>query len=186
MWVVFAPDRVRVAVNVTLREIMVAQQADEAALDAASQKHGAYVLEHLTLRAGTRELKGHVANITPPILLGDPEQTFYQYELDYPLPPGAPPASVSFTHTMLREWPYSPGHAWDVSYLVRLKRSDQPDVNSALLHVGESRELPTGWDSTEQPRADAPSHYGDWRWWLFAAALVLASGFFAARVRYWK
>lgn len=186
MWVVFAPERVRVAVNVTLREIMVAQQTDEAALDAASQKHGAYVLEHLALRAGTNELKGRVANVTPPILFGDPEQTFYQYELDYPLPSGAPPENVSFTHTMLREWPYSPGHAWDISYLVRLKRSDQPDVNSALLHAGESREFPTGWTEPKRVQAGAASPRRNWRWWLLAAALVLACGVLVARVRYWK
>ena len=118
MWVVFAPDRVRVAVNVSLREILVAQQGS--ADDDAVTKHGDYVVQHLTLRAREQALAGRVDKVTPPVLFGaDPEQTFYQYELDYPLPPGGPVATVNFAQTMLREWPYAPGQAWDVTYVRR-------------------------------------------------------------------
>lgn len=153
MWVVCAPDRVRVAVNVSLKEILVTQQmqhnerdVDLAALESAAGKHGDYLLSHLSLHAHGRALAGSVEKITPPVLFAaDPEQTFYQYELAYPLAGNAPPETIAFRQDMLREWPYAPGQAWDVSYLVRLKRSDRPDVSTGILRANAAQDFPTGW-----------------------------------------
>jgi len=190
MWVVFAPDRVRVAANVSVREIYEAQQANEATLDAASQKHGNYVLQHLTLKVGDKRLAGRVQNITPPILFGDPEQTFYQFEIDYPLPPGPPPDRVTFQHAMLSEFSYSPGQPWDVTYIMRLKRSDQPEVNTALLRVHTPQEFATGWSTPAVAQVQSASTFGaylhhgvmhilaGWDHLLFIAALVLATASF--------
>lgn len=192
MWVVFAPDRVRVATNVTLREIMVAQQVGaetDAALSAAAEKHADYVLRHLALRVGTQELVGRIEKITPPVLFGgEPEQTFYQYQLDYPLPSGALPASVNFAHTMLKEWPYSPGQPWDVTYLVRLKRSDRPEVDTGLLRAQSPQDFQTGWSSAEASHTAHPFgayfQHGvmhiltGWDHLLFVTALVLATATF--------
>lgn len=196
MWVVFAPDRVRVAVNVSLKEFLIAQQVKQtpdgsfetASLEAAALKHGDYVLRHLTLSARGHALTGRVDKITPPVLFGaDPEQTFYQYELDYALPPGAPPDTISFRQDMLREWSYSPGQPWDVSYAVRLKRSDLPDVGSGLLGPNEAHDFPTGWSETAPAKPSrtqnigAYLHHGimhiltGWDHLLFVTALVLAT-----------
>lgn len=203
MWVVFAPDRVRVAVNVSMKEIAVAQQMkeapdgslDDAALDAAAQKHGSYVLSHLTLRAQDRDLTGQVEKVTPPVLFaGAPEQTFFQYELAYALPAGVPPATVSFRHDMLREWPYAPGQSWDVSYVMRLKRSDLPDIGTGLLRAQAVQDFPTGWSAPGAEATVATAGHGSsftaylqhgimhiltgWDHLLFVTALVLATATF--------
>jgi hypothetical protein len=200
MWVVFAPDRVRVAVNVSLKEILVAQQLkedaagnfDTTALDAAANKHGDYVVSHLALRARDQDLAGTVEKVTPPIIFGaEPEQTFYQYELGYVLPASERPEKISFRQDMLREWPYAPGQSWDVSYVVRLKRSDLPDVNTGLLRAQAAQDFPTGWsDPGAEPGAVKTSgaqtfgaylHHGvmhiltGWDHLLFVTALVLAT-----------
>lgn len=203
MWVVFAPDRVRVAVNVSVKEIAVAQQMTEApdgsfdstALDAAAQKHAAYVVNHLTLRVPEHDLAGRVEKVTPPVLFASaPEQTFFQYELTYPLPAGVPPQTISFRHDMLHEWPYAPGQSWDVSYVMRLKRSDQPDVSTGLLRAQAAQEFPTGWSEPgAQASVASPKHSSSfgaylqhgvmhiltgWDHLLFVTALVLATATF--------
>ncbi|MEQ1859861.1 MAG: hypothetical protein ABMA13_07995 [Chthoniobacteraceae bacterium] len=182
MWIVFAPDRVRVAVNVSQREILVAQQVGAeitVAPDAATQKHGDYLVQHLVLNALAQPLTGRVEKITPPVLFGgDPEQTFYQYELDYALPPGPPPTSVTFTHTMLSEWPYAPGQSWDVMYIARLKRSDQADVSTGLLRANSPQDFATGWTApAAKERTKRPA-------WIYAAAALAAIAcLIAARLR---
>ena len=53
MWIVFAKDKVHAAVNVSLHEVLVAQQLasgndesyDAAAVDAAAEKHREYVVQ---------------------------------------------------------------------------------------------------------------------------------------------
>lgn len=200
MWVVFAPDRVRVAANVSMREIVVAQELnpaadgtfDPAALETASEKHGDYVLHHLMLQAAGHDLPGKVAKVTPPVLFGgDPEQTFYQYELEYPLPAGGSPKAITFRHEMLREWPYAPGQAWDVTYALRMKRSDQDDVHTGLLRTSAPQEFSTGWPGAATATAHgtvggqstflAYLEHGimhiltGWDHLLFVTALVLAT-----------
>src|SRR3954464_10541238 len=76
MWVQFEPTRVHVAVNVSVREIAVAQSLagkednfDSTALASAAAKHGDYVLRHLTISANGQALTGKLLQITdPPIL----------------------------------------------------------------------------------------------------------------------
>lgn len=169
MWVQFEPQLVRVAVNVSLKEIAVAQSvapgessiADPAAWHRAAERHGEYVLNHLTLSVGKSALAGRVIKLTPPPLITDPEQTFYQYELEYPLS-GQPPVEVSFFHDMLKEWPYAIGTAWDVSYVVRAKRADASEVTSWLLRYRQPAMIPTGWESSGQPAAESAQTNG-WR-----------------------
>jgi hypothetical protein len=163
MWVVVGTDRVRVALNVSLREIAVAQlpgpgSGDEASeeIEAATQREGGYLLSHLTLSSGGRTLAGAVVKVTPPAFIaGSPEETVYQYELEYPLS-GGPPAQLTFRQDMLREFIYSPGQPWDVSYLVRLKRSDGADITTALLRANAATLIATGFGATaESVRSDA-------------------------------
>jgi hypothetical protein len=195
MWVVFEPERARVAVNVSLREIIVAQQlkADTSGgLDTAVAAHGSYLVQHLSLRLGGRELPGRVVNVTPPVLFGsEPEQTFYQYELEYPFGPGSSrPATITFLQTMLREFPYAPGQKWDVTYVVRLKRDDEPAVSSGVLNSAESQTFATGWNESATNSANRTSSFAayfrhgvmhiltGWDHLLFVSALVLATATF--------
>jgi hypothetical protein len=199
MWVVFAPDRIRVAVNVSLKEVLVAQQiaaADEsgyeaAAMNAAAEKHRDYVLRHLQLTAAGHVLTGTVKTVTPPPIFSTADKTYFQYELEYPLA-GPPPASVTFRQDMLREFPYAPGQAWDVSYVVRVKREASDEVSGWLLRYQQPSDLPTGWE-TATVQASGGGQVDVWRTFgeylhhgvmhiltgydhlLFVSALVLAT-----------
>ena len=153
MWLVFSPERVRVAVNVSVKEITVAQAVTAAAdggydgeeLAAAAERHREYLVKHLEVRAGARTLVGRVVKVSPPPMFTSAEKTFYQYEMEYPLE-GARPRAVSLRHEMLREFPYAAGMAWDVSYVVRMKRDDSPEISTGLLRAGSAAEFATGWD----------------------------------------
>lgn len=199
MWVVFAPDRVRVAVNVSAKEIMVAQKLPldgdtpltREELEAAAKKNSDYVVSHLTLSANGQTLPGRVVTVNPPPLLGgDPEQTLFQYELEFLWTNGAPPGRVSFRHEMLKEFSYAVGQPWDVSYVMRLKRSDRDEVTTGLLRSQASQEFPTGWGEASNPSAAATSprvpfgeylHHGvmhiltGYDHLLFVSALVLVT-----------
>jgi len=154
MWVEFDPTQVRVAVNVSLREISTVQGialdsgnvTASAVLDRAAARQADYVLTHLLLTSGTNVLAGKLVQVTPPTAWGGPEQTFYQYELIYPLK-GPPPAQITFENNMLKEWPYALGTAWDLSYVIRAKRGDANTATSWLLSGREPAIIPTGWEA---------------------------------------
>lgn len=198
LWVLLEPESVKVAVDVSVKELSVAQllqpeadgSFDPEMLASAAEYHEDYVLRHLHVLAGTQELSGKVTKVTPPPYGSDAESTFYQYELEYPLN-GAKPEQVALRHEMLQEFPYGPGQAWDVSYAVRWKQADAAELQTALLRMGQIAELPTGWAAPDGP---APKvQISVWRtlreyFWhgvmhiltgydhlLFVAALVLAT-----------
>ncbi len=152
MWVQFEPKAIRVAVNVSLKELSVTSGASfseglslqDPVLDEAARRHRDYLLQHLSLSTGPDVLNGKVVRLVPPPKMADPEQTYFQYELEYSWK-GEPTAEVVFSHDMLKEWPYEPGVAWDVSYVVRTKRTDSDEVTSWLLRYHQPSALLTGW-----------------------------------------
>jgi hypothetical protein len=162
MWVRFEPTLVHVAVNVSVKEIIVAQDvtsskdggADTATLSLAAEKHRDYLLQHLKVSAGSKVLTGKIVKLTPPPFFGEAEETFYQYEIEYPLN-GAQPREVVFSQDMLKEWPYAIGTPWNVSYVVRTKRPDSDEVSSWLLPLDKPATFPTGWK--EDQRANGPA-----------------------------
>jgi hydrogenase/urease accessory protein HupE len=198
MWVQFEPTRIRLAVNVSVREIGVAEglkaendNFDSVALAAAVERHGDYVAKHLHVSADGRPLIGTVIKVTDPPIAAEPEKTFYQYELDYEWN-GPPAAMVTITEDMLREWPYAVGTPWDVTYLVRSKRSDSMEIGTKMLPRLTPTEFSTGWAAVNRPKPPpAESQIGrtfrDYFWqgvmhiltgWdhlLFVAALVIAT-----------
>jgi len=197
MEVEFKPQLVRVTVDVSLKEISVAQGVDirtdgivdTDALDHAAEVHGGYLLKHLTLSANGAPLPGKIVKVTPPPVFNEPEETFYRYELEYHVS-GPLPAQVVFFQDMLKEWPYAAGIAWDVSYVVRIKRSGT--LTSWLLPIHQQTPLPTGWGGPAASASQAAQADG-WRtFWeyfrhgvihiltgydhlLFVAALVIAT-----------
>jgi len=198
MWVQFEPKRIRVAVNVSVRELAVAQgltarddNFESAAVAAAAERHRDYVARHLMLSIDGRALTGEVAHVTDPPIFSEPEKTYYQYELEYPLS-GPPPARVTIVQDMLREWPYALGTPWDVTYIVRLKHSDSNTVTTEVLRGRESKEFPTGWGTApasgpQVVQMDGGRTFREYFWhgvmhiltgWdhlLFVSALVIAT-----------
>ena len=151
MWVLSEPGHIRVAVNVSAREIGVAQGLearedgaipDAARLADAADREGEYLRQHLRILADGRELTGRVTTITPPPVFASDEKTLYQYELDYPVS-GPEPSKITISQDMLREFPYATGMAWDVSYVVRLKRTGSDEVTTGLLSGRQPFEFPT-------------------------------------------
>jgi HupE / UreJ protein len=170
--VAFEPSRVRVDVNVSVKELSVAHgieglpvngvgRLDTGAIKRASEDHRDYVLQHLKLSAGTRLLEGKMIGLTSPPFFADPDQTFYQYQIEYPFV-GPPSAEIEFYHDMLKEWPYSAGTPWNVSYVVRNKQADGTEASPWLLPNQRAISIPTGWKNAETSRP-AVSSSGDWR-----------------------
>jgi len=198
MWVQFEPTRVHVAVNVSVREIAVAQgltakedNFDSTAVATAAEKHRDYVLQHLQFSVNGRALAGRVMQVTDPPIYSEPEKTFYQYELEYPFA-GPPPDKVTATQDMLREWPYAVGTPWDVTYIVRLKHADSDEITTALLPPRKPTDFSTGWEASpgQAPpaaRSEGWRTFGEyfrhgvmhiltgWDHLLFVAALVIAT-----------
>jgi len=198
MWIQFEPTRVHVAVNVSVREIAVAENLaakddsfDNASLSAAAEKHRNYVVQHIQISAEGRALNGKVLQINDPPIFSEPEKTYYQYELEFPFA-GPVPGKITVTQDMLREWPYAIGTPWDVNYIVRLKRADSDEVGTALLRPQQPTDFPTGSEaaSTQEPQATKIGSWSTFReyFWhgvmhiltgwdhlLFVAALVIAT-----------
>jgi hydrogenase/urease accessory protein HupE len=152
LWVKFAPERVQVAVDVSVREIALAEhfpvgleiQAVDEGLTQAAERHRTYVLKHLQLSAEGRALEGRVLRVTPPAQFGFVEETRYQYEIEYLLEARPPAGEVSFQEDALKEISYAPGQAWDVSYNVRFEPYGATELATALLTSRQPLILPTG------------------------------------------
>ncbi|MEY4487688.1 MAG: hypothetical protein RIQ79_196 [Verrucomicrobiota bacterium] len=154
MWVDFEPALVRVAVNVSLKEIHLAQGVADSPdhpmtppeVDQMLDRQGYYLLGHLTLSVGEKALKGSVVKLTHPTEPGEAAKTFYQYELVYPLD-GPPPPAITFRNDMLADRTYAAGTTYDQSYVVRAKRHDAAEATAWLLTYREAATIPTGWDA---------------------------------------
>jgi hypothetical protein len=114
------------------------------------------------------------------------EQTHFQYELEFPWKGGTAPSNGTFHHEMLKEIPYAPGQPWDISYVMRLKRSDRNEISTGLLRSQTAQEFATGWG--DAPKAAATGvpfgeflHHGvmhiltGYDHLLFVSALVLVT-----------
>jgi hypothetical protein len=170
MWVLFAADRAQVALNVSVKEILVAQniaQDAQAPLGPEQSKEAAtrnsdYIARHLDVSVNGEFVNGRVVRVNPPLLFtGDAENTYFQYELEYPWPTGTAPVRVKFSHHMLREFRYAPGEPWDISYVMRLKRNGQDEVTVSLLRSQGSVEVPTGWGESNASGA-AGASFGEY------------------------
>ena len=129
MWVEVAPEKLNVKLYVSLRELNVVQglpitaegEVETALAIETAPRHSAYVLDHLVFRADGVPLLGKVVGIDPPQTVGKgtegPDRAHFVYRLEYPL--ARPPAQISLSHTMVREFPSAPGVPWDLSYTYR-------------------------------------------------------------------
>jgi len=169
MWVQFEPSNVRVAINVSLREICVTQNCSTnsrssgfAALSGGVLKRqGDYVLAHLKVSVGNHRLSGAVLKFIRPPVVGEPDQTFLQYELLFPFT-GPPPAEVTFENDMLKGLPYAVGTPWKVSYVIRAKKLDDDLATTWLLSYELPATIPTGWKNLAPAISETPKAQG-WR-----------------------
>jgi len=199
MWVQCEPTAVRVAINVSLREICVAQNCSTnsssavfaASSDGVLARQGDYVLAHLKVSTGNNLLSGTLVKLTRPPSIGELEQTFFQYELVFPFT-GPPPAEVTFENEMLKGLPYAIGTPWKVSYVIRAKKAGDNLATTWLLGYEKPATIPTGWENTCTEISQTPTPQG-WRTFfeylrqgiwhiltgydhlLFVSALVLAT-----------
>jgi len=201
MWILSEPGHIRLAVNVSAREIGVALGleggedgaiVDPARLAEAAEREGDYVRRHLRIQADHRELTGRITKISPPPAFTSDEKTLYQYELDYPIA-GPPASEITVSQDMLREFPYAAGMAWDVSYVVRLKRSGSDEISSGLLRAQQPFAFATRLTAGEEGKRVSGAAEERWKTFceylrhgvmhiltgydhlLFVSALVLAT-----------
>jgi len=210
MFVRFETSQARVFVNVSVKELSVVQgiqglpnggvgRLDTAAIHRAAESHANYLLKHLTLTNQGAPLSGRVAKVTPPPFFTEPDQTFYQYEIEYAVI-GPLPEKIGFSHDMLKEWSYAAGIPWNVSYVVRPVTEGGVGSSSWLLPRGEQVAIPTGWlrQRTAVPPADEAPARSPFRDYLrhgilhiltgydhllFVAALVLAARGFLEMIK---
>lgn len=158
MWVQFEPEQIRIAVEVSVKELSVVAgfvwdengSADSQILHEAARSHPKYLVRHLKLSAGETILAGQVVKLTPPPQLAGAEETFFQYDLLYPLIGPLPP-EITFQHNMLKEWAYSPGVPWQISYVLRAKTWDSDQFTSWLLASEASLKVPTDRGIPNEP-----------------------------------
>jgi hydrogenase/urease accessory protein HupE len=158
MWVQSESNQIRLAINVSLREIDLVQNlpanADLAGnpgpSDATLEHQGDYVLKHLSIAAGTTRLAGRLVSFTRPPAMAGAEQTFFQFDFAYPLA-GPPPAELTMNNHMLKEIPHAAGTPWNVSYVIRVKRAGANPATSWLLAGDQPAIIPTGWGNAGPP-----------------------------------
>ena len=136
MWLQFEPGLMRVAVNVSAREIQIVQGKPSESIvgkftNEQIQTHAQYVLEHIMIKASGNKLGGLLCLIQEPPTIQYPDNTFYQFQYEYRLPL-VNPTEVVLSQSMLQECQYSAGLAWSVSYIVRYK-SNLDQVSRIVL-----------------------------------------------------
>ena len=133
-------------------------------------------------------MQGRVLRVTPPAQFGFVEETRYQYEIEYPLEARHPAGEVSLWEDVLKEIPYAPGQAWDVSYNVRFEPHGAAELATALLTSRQPLVLPTGLAPERSTvSVSAARTFSEYFWHgvmhiltgydhlLFVSALVLAA-----------
>lgn len=138
IWIEVGPEVMKVKIYVSMRELNVVQGlpiAMDGSVDMTEAKdtaprHKGYLLDHLNFRADGNPLSGKVMQIEPPTEVGKgiegPDRAHFVYRLEYPLE--RPPGRVTFSHTMVVEFPSAPGVPWDLSYTYRFGPPGVPPV----------------------------------------------------------
>lgn len=187
--VAFEQTRIQVDINVSVKELSVAHgieglpvngvgRLDTAAIKRAAESHRAYLLAHLKLSAGGRVLEGKITSLASPPFFADPVQTFYQYSIEYPLLDSSF-AELTLLHEMLREWPYSVGTPWNVSYAVTVKQDSCKLATSWLMPYQQAITIPTGWKNPDvaAPVVRTSDHWRSFREYLRHGVTHILTGY---------
>lgn len=195
VWIEASPEKVTLRLDVSVRELIVVQKLEtssdgsvEVELAAEyAERHRDYLLDHFHVKADGRPLTGNITGITPPrqITTGleGPDRAHFRYHIDYPLT--TPPAVLSFSQDMCKEFPSAPGVPWDLSYAYRYGPPGATPLKFGALLRDNAITFHTGFAGTA---ATTPSGTGltvpsevtrtrpvPWTvlWILFAAAMGL-------------
>jgi hypothetical protein len=188
MWILSEPGHIRVAVNVSAREIGVAQGLEAREDGAIPMPRGWRMrpIEKENMSGGICESWRMAANSPARLRRSRPlpsfasdEKTLYQYELDYPVS-GPEPSKITISQEMLREFPYAAGMAWDVSYVVRLKRAGSDEITTGLLSRTAAFRVPTRLTTGEAGTPARPAAGQGWstfRKYLWHGVMHILTGY---------
>lgn len=144
MWMEVTPERIALRLEVSVRELCVVQGlplSEDGSVDPdmaqdTAPRHSAYVLDHLNFQADGKTLAGNVTGIDAPSHIKPgaegTDNSHFVYHIGYPLPV-PPPARITLTQTMVREFPSAPGVPWDLSYAFRCGPPSNPMKNYGVL-----------------------------------------------------
>ena len=142
--VVIHPDKVVIDARIVIEEVIVMEASAPPPRDAwqkLAAKHQPYLLSHLKIEADGQKLTGKSV-IEPTVSPGPTDElNAANYRLEYPLQ--KPPQMVSVYQDLLRE-----KTNWQCSAVVRIRRSDIPVFQSALLTASRSIEFDLDWPTT--------------------------------------
>lgn len=152
-----APDRISMIARVSMEEVLVAEAAggagaSEQMRSQAARSHGQYVLRHLHLRADGQLLTGRLIESIPAggaSATGGSKLATYRMEFTLPAPP-PPPKVVRVDQDLLREF-----DTWSASCVVRIRQTDQPEFQTALLTRDKSVEFDCDWPAGAATRSAA-------------------------------
>src|SRR4051812_7213503 len=144
--IVIHPDKVVIDARITGEQVMVVEGNGTSPPPVPfwpelPRSHGRYVLQHLLVKADDKPLTGRVddppaADPAPPTTRPDvPTITF---RLVYPL--ASPPGVVRIEQSFLREYPL-----WTAACVVRVRQSNQPNFETALLTRERTVEFGCDW-----------------------------------------
>ena len=205
-WVVLAPDVIRVRIGVTPREVAAVSRLepdirggfDPKVLEAALDGYGAYLSRHIKVTADERRLRPRLVRAARAPLaesslgaVSDLPFARYDFEFATETQSGTGPGRIGFEQDVLQGLESAPGQPWDVSYVLRIKYVDAPEIENGLLRNRRPFVYATRWRSTTvattgagAERRSAAGAYlaqgvrhvlGGWDHVLFVTALVLAS-----------
>lgn len=185
IWVEVAPDRMKVKLYVSIRELNVVQglpigaegEVELGLAEDSAPRHVSYVLDHLDFRADGSPLSGRLDKIEPPKQVGKgveaPDRAHFIYYLEYLLP--APPARITFSHTMVKEFPSAPGVPWDLSYAYRFGPVDATPTQFGAVPRDTTVFYDTAFPQTPGSAAAAGPRALPWRPFVIRFALLGAA-----------
>ena len=155
IWIEVGPSVMKVKLYVSMRELNVIQglpiaadgAVDMAEAEESAPRHSDYVLSHLDFRGDGVVLPGKIMQITPPKFVGKgveaPDRAHFIFRMEYPLL--VPPAQVTFSHTMVKEFPSAPGVPWDLSYAYRFGPIDATPLKFGAIPRDTEVKYDTGF-----------------------------------------
>jgi len=150
--IVISRDKITIDARIAMEEILVMEPDSETRplpefWAKLAAQHQPYILGHLKIQADGQKLTGK-GIIEPTIIRGPTEElNRANFRFEYPLE--KPPQTVSVFQDMMRE-----RSNWQCSAVVRIRRSDIPVFQSALLTAARYIEFDCDWGSNP---ATAPS-----------------------------
>src|SRR5689334_11949571 len=158
-------DKIRLQARVSMEEVFVQNALssirsndDKPGPDELCQRHGGYLLQHLSLFADGALLSGRLAKVVAPRKQGV-QRAVYDFEYDLPFKT----AQIRVSENVLNEFDYAPGNRWEATYVVGVVQPFRPSVDGLLLTSREPLVIDCQWTGSSQPAASGPATIDKWR-----------------------